>query len=104
MVTTTDLDADEYGNTLWLGYTADYTDAENCFWPADDKYIASLSNYMNGTSAGRGIQDFREASVLTGLQANAAEGVVWVSGMEHPTFEWDDNNILADYTAVNEAI
>ena len=104
MVTTSDLESDEYGNTLWLGYTADYTDAQNCFWPADDKYIASLSNYMNGTSAGRGIQDFREASVLTGLQANAAEGVVWVSGMEHPTFEWDDNNILADYTAINEAI
>ncbi len=35
---------------------------------------------------------------------NAAEGIKWVAGIKHPTFVWDDANIPADYTAVNEAI
>lgn len=28
----------------------------------------------------------------------------WVAGISHPTFAWDSRNILADYTAVDNAI
>jgi len=38
------------------------------------------------------------------LQNNASQGVVWVEGIEHPTFSWDLTNRLADYTAVNVAL
>ena len=36
--------------------------------------------------------------------APARAGVEWVAGIGHPTFVWDDNNIPADYTAVDAAI
>ncbi len=54
--------------------------------------------------AGTAVSDFTSADVLTSLQTNAAEGVAWVAGIKHPTFAWDDNNILANYDAVNAAI
>ena len=38
------------------------------------------------------------------MQTNAGAGVEWVAGIGHPTFVWDDNNIPADYTAVDAAI
>ena len=38
------------------------------------------------------------------MQNNASQGVVWVEGIEHPTFSWDLTNRLADYTAVNVAL
>ena len=41
---------------------------------------------------------------MTGLNANAAEGVRWVPGIKHPTFDWDSKNIPANYSKVDEAI
>ena len=38
------------------------------------------------------------------MQNNASQGVVWVEGIEHPTFSWDLKNRLADYTSVNAAL
>ena len=38
------------------------------------------------------------------MKNNAGAGVEWVAGIGHPTFVWDDNNIPADYTAVDAAI
>ena len=38
------------------------------------------------------------------MKNNAGAGVEWVAGIGHTTFVWDDNNILADYTAVEAAI
>ena len=38
------------------------------------------------------------------MQTNAGAGVEWVAGIGHPTFVWDDNNILANYTDVDAAI
>ena len=52
----------------------------------------------------RSVTDFTSADVLAGLKNNAGAGVEWVAGIGHPTFVWDDNNILADYTAVEAAI
>ena len=45
-----------------------------------------------------------DEGVLTGLNANAAEGVRWVPGIKHPTFDWDSKNIPANYSKVDEAI
>ena len=103
LVATKGIDNDGLGNTCWLGYVIN-TDAKNCFWPADDRYGSNVSNEESGNSAGTSTNDFNSDDVLVGLNANAAEGIEWVAGINHPTFAWDDANIPADYTAVNEAI
>ena len=103
LVATKGIGNDGLDNTCWLGYVVN-TDAKNCFWPADDRYGSNVSNEQNGNSAGTATNDFNSDDVLVGLQAKAGSDVEWVSGIGHPTFAWDDNNILADYTAVNEAI
>ena len=103
LVATKGIGNDGLENTCWLGYVVN-TDAKNCFWPADDRYGSNVSNEQNGNSAGTATNDFNSDDVLVGLQAKAGSDVEWVSGIGHPTFAWDDNNILADYTAVNEAI
>ena len=100
MVTTTDIGVDNDGNTYWVACALDGT-VENCYWPNDVKaYDPSPLAEEQGTA----ISDFTSADVLDGLKTNASAGVEWVAGIGHPTFVWDDNNILADYTAVEAAI
>ena len=107
MVTTTDMGVDNDGNTCWVAYALDGT-VENCCWPNNAKaYDPSPLAYVGGQSneeQGTAISDFTSADVLAGLKNNAGAGVEWVAGIGHPTFVWDDNNILADYTAVEAAI
>ena len=99
MVTTTDMGADKDGNTCWVAYALGGT-VENCYWPNDTKYGPSPLAHGEGTA----VTDFTSADVLTGLNTNAAEGVEWVAGIKHPTFEWDKWHISADYTKVDAAI
>ena len=99
MVTTTDMGVDKDGNTCWVAYALGGT-VENCYWPNDTKYGPSPLAHGEGTA----VTDFTSADVLAGLKNNAGAGVEWVAGIGHPTFVWDDNNILADYTAVDAAI
>ena len=103
LVATKEIGNDGLENTYWLGYVVDVS-AENCFWPADDKYGSNVSNEESGNSAGTATNDFNSDDVLLGLQANAGSDVEWVSGIGHPTFGWDDRNISADYSTVDEAI
>ena len=107
MVATTDMGVDKDGNTCWVAYALDGT-VENCYWPNDAKaYDPSPLAYGGGQSneeQGTAISDFTSADVLAGLKTNAGAGVEWVAGISHPTFVWDDNNIPADYTAVDAAI
>ena len=107
MVTTTDIGVDKDGNTCWVAYALDGK-VENCYWPNDTKaYDPSPLAYVGGQSneeQGTAVTDFTSADVLAGLKNNAGAGVEWVAGIGHPTFAWDDNNILADYTAVDAAI
>ena len=109
MVTTTDMGVDNDGNTCWVAYALGGT-VENCYWPNDTKAYdpSPLESITNGTvtnaSQGTPVSNFTSADVLTGLQTNAGTGIKWVAGINHPTFAWDDANIPADYTAVNEAI
>ena len=99
MVTTTDMGVDKDGNTCWVAYALGGT-VENCYWPNDTKYGPSPLAHGEGTA----VTDFTSADVLAGLKNNAGAGVEWVAGIGHPTFVWDDNNIPADYTAVEAAI
>lgn len=55
-------------------------------------------------AAGTAVSDFKSADVLKGLKDHAGAGIEWVAGIEHPTFKWDERNISADYTKVDEAI
>ena len=103
LVATKGIGNDGLGNTCWLGYVVN-TDAKNCFWPADDRYGSNVSNEESGNSAGTATNDFNSDDVLVGLQANAGSDVEWVSGIGHPTFGWDDRNVSADYSTVDEAI
>ena len=108
MVTTTDIGVDKDRNTCWVAYALDGT-VENCYWPKDTKtYDPSPLAYGGGQSneeQGTAVTDFTtSADVLAGLRTNAGAGVEWVAGIGHPTFVWDDNNIPADYTAVDAAI
>ncbi len=100
MVATTDIGVDNDGNTCWVAYALSGT-VENCYWPNDEKaYKPSPLEADQGTA----FSDFTSTDVLTGLQKNAGTDIEWVAGIKHPTFVWDDANIPADYTAVNEAI
>ena len=107
MVTTTDIGVDKDGNTCWMAYALDGK-VENCYWPNDTKaYDPSPLAYVGGQSneeQGTAVTDFTSADVLAGLQNNAGAGVEWVAGIGHPTFVWDDNNIPANYTAVDAAL
>ena len=103
LVATKEIGNDGWENTYWLGYVVDVS-AKNCFWPADDRYGSNVSNEESGNSAGTATNDFNSDDVLLGLQANAGSDVEWVSGIGHPTFGWDDRNVSADYSTVDEAI
>lgn len=103
LVATKGIGNDALGNTYWLGYVVN-TDAKNCFWPADDRYGSNVSNEESGNSAGTATNDFNSDDVLVGLNANAAEGIEWVAGINHPTFAWDVWHIPADYTKFIGAI
>ena len=103
LVATKEIGNDGLENTYWLGYVVDVS-AKNCFWPADDRYGSNVSNEESGNSAGTATNDFNSDDVLLGLQANAGSDVEWVSGIGHPTFGWDDKNVSADYSTVDESI
>ena len=103
LVATKEIGNDGLKNTYWLGYVVDVS-AENCFWPADDRYGSNVSNEESGNSAGTATNDFNSDDVLTGLQTNAGTGIKWVAGIGHPTFDWDVWHIPADYSDVDAAI
>lgn len=103
MVTTTDIGTDGE-NTCWIAYSVDIA-AENSYWPdGGASYGSCVYNETTGISAGKAIQDFKDSSLLVELQNNATSGVIWVAGTNHPTFSWDEQNIPANYEAVNAAI
>ena len=103
MVATSDMGADGDGNTCWVAYALAGT-VENNYWPDDEKkydpsplaFVGGVSNEEQGTA----VSDFNSADVLKGLQDNAATGIEWVAGINHPTFGW----LPADYSKVDEAI
>ena len=112
-VLTTDIGADTTSdnNTFWIGYLDGYKsscNAQNNYWPAAENSYAPSRLVTDGEatadSQGSAVSDFASSDILNSLQQNAANGVKWVAGISHPTFAWDSRNILADYTAVDNAV
>lgn len=100
MVATTDIGADNDGNTCWVAYALGGT-VENSYWPKSEKaYNPSPLEADQGTA----VSNFTSEGVLAGLQTNAVAGVEWVAGIKHPTFAWDVWHIPADYSDVDAAI
>jgi len=132
MVATKNITGAEPGNITWIAAVAT-PHITNCIWPDtppdgvtldEEKYPDNKGNYLavaklvidwdagtasadptfDQSSCGTAVSNFTSADVLAGLQKNAGADIDWVAGIKHPTFAWDDANIPADYTAVNEAI
>ena len=132
IVATKNITCAEPGNITWITAVVK-THVTDCIWPDtppdgvtldEEKYPDNKGNYFavaklvvdwdagtasadptfDQSSCGTAVSKFTSADVLAGLQTNAGAGVEWVAGIGHPTFVWDDNNIPADYTAVDAAI
>ena len=132
IVATKNITGAEPGNITWITAVVK-THVTDCIWPDtppdgvtldEEKYPDNKGNYLavaklvvdwdagtasadptfDQSSCGTAVPNFTSADVLAGLQTNAGAGVEWVAGIGHPTFVWDDNNIPADYTAVDAAI
>ena len=116
LVVTKEIRCAEPGNITWIGALAEDT-VRNCFWPdspPDDvvldpdiyegyegTYLAVTKlvvDWNEGTASpdpdfdqsicGRAVSDFTDSVLLAALQENAAYGVEWVRGLEHPVFRW----------------
>ena len=132
IVATKNITGAEPGNITWITAVVK-TNVTDCIWPDtppdgvtldEETYPDNKGNYLavaklvvdwdagtagadptfDQSSCGTAVPNFTSADVLAGLQTNAGAGIEWVAGIKHPTFVWDDNNILADYTAVDAAI
>ena len=132
LVATKDIISKEPGTVTWIAAVAT-PHITSCIWPDtppdgvtldEEKYPDNKGNYLavaklvvdwdagtasadptfDQSSCGTAVPNFTSADVLAGLRTNAGAGVEWVAGIGHPTFVWDDNNIPADYTAVDAAI
>ena len=132
IVATKNITGAEPGNITWITAVVK-THVTDCIWPDtppdgvtldEETYPDNKGNYLavaklvvdwdagtagadptfDQSSCGTAVSNFTSADVLAGLQTNAGAGVEWVAGIGHPTFVWDDNNIPADYTAVDAAI
>lgn len=82
---------------------------QNCYWPdsADNWPPAIINLESNPTiidTCGSSVKDFKDTALLEALKANAHQNVNWVIGIKHPTFDWDEQNIPANYKAVEEAV
>lgn len=102
----------------WIGVFSDVLDVkvENCIWPNEstggEKYPGvikideskAIIPGLNQDDYGIEVSDFNDEAVLTRLQKNASSGIKWVKGIDHPTFEWNEYNILADYTELDKLL
>ena len=114
MMVSSDLSSAEKENTAVIAHLTGTPTVADCFYKESDNGYRVITKLDKGnlaidtsfdpTPCAKAITDFTDNDILVSLQNNASQGVVWVEGIEHPTFVWDDNNILADYTAVEAAI
>ena len=132
IVATKNITGAEPGNITWITAVVK-THVTGCIWPDtppdgvtldEETYPDNKGNYFavvklvvdwdagtagadptfDQSSCGTAVSNFTSEDVLDGLQANADTGVKWVTGINHPTFDWDKWHISADYSAVDEAL
>lgn len=114
MVATTQIEnaytkSEEGNSPVWIMRNAETSAPQNCYWPTHTgNWSAAVIDMKNNSqvinNCGHSIGDFKDDALLIELQKNAAGGVKWVEGVNHPTFSWDEKNITADYSKVDEAI
>lgn len=114
MMVSSDLSSAEKESTAVIAHLTGTPTVADCFYKESDNGYHVITKLDKGnlaidpsfdpTPCAKAITDFTDNDILVSLQNKASQGVVWVEGIEHPTFVWDDNNILADYTAVEAAI
>ena len=114
MMVSSDLSSAEKESTAVIAHLTGTPTVADCFYKESDngyhvitkldKDSLAIDTSFDPTPCAKAITDFTDNDILVSLQNKASQGVVWVEGIEHPTFVWDDNNILADYTAVEAAI
>ena len=114
MMVSSDLSSAEKEDTAVIAHLTGTPTVADCFYKESDngyhvitkldKGSLAIDTSFDPTPCAKAITDFTDNDILVSLQNNASQGVVWVEGIEHPTFVWDDNNIPADYTAVDAAI
>lgn len=102
LVATSSIGSDGLGNTFWVAYET-FSNVQNCIYPDNSQYGSTPINEEQGVSAGMKTNDFNSNDVLNSLKTNAGAETNWIKGIYHPTFANDDNNILADYQAVEAA-
>lgn len=69
-----------------------------------DKGSLAIDTSFDPTPCAKAATDFTDNDILVSLQNNASQGVAWVEGVIHPTFNWDMQNRRADYMAVDTAL
>ena len=114
MMVSSDLSSAEKEYTAVIAHLTGTPTVADCFYKESDngyrvitkldKGSLAIDTSFDPTPCAKAITDFTDNDILVSLQNNASQGVVWVEGIEHPTFSWDLTNRLADYTAVNAAL
>ncbi len=114
MMVSSDLSSAEKEYTAVIAHLTGTPTVTDCFYKESDngyhvitkldKGSLAIDTSFDPTPCAKATTDFTDNDILVSLQNNASQGVVWVEGIEHPTFSWDLTNRLADYTTVNVAL
>ena len=114
MMVSSDISSAEKEHTAVIAHLTGTPTVADCFYKGSengyriitklDKGSLAIDTNFDPTPCAKAITDFTNNDILVSLQNNASQGVVWVEGIEHPTFSWDLKNRLADYTSVNAAL
>lgn len=114
MMVSSNISSAEKENTAIITHLTGTPTVADCFYKESDngyrvitkldKDSLAVDTSFDPTPCAKAITNFTDNDILVSLQDNASQGVVWVEGIEHPTFSWDLKNRMADYTAVNAAL
>lgn len=104
----------EKENTAVIAHLAGTPTVADCFYKESDngyrvitkldKGSLAIDTSFDPTPCAKAATDFTDNDILVSLQNNASQGIEWVEGIEHPTFNWDMQNRRADYMAVDTAL
>lgn len=114
MLVSNNISSMEEESTAVIAHLTGTPTVTNCFYAENDngyrivtkldRESLAIDTNFDSSSCADAVTDFTNIDVLDSLQNNASQGIVWVEGVEHPTFNWDLKNMLADYTAVDSAL
>ena len=99
MMVSSDISSAEKEHTAVIAHLTGTPTVADCFYKGSengyriitklDKGSLAIDTNFDPTPCAKAITDFTNNDILVSLQNNASQGVVWVEGIEHPTFSWD---------------